>query len=402
MVLQIHIVRDGGHHYYVHDLVPGRAEGGLVAGEEPGAWVGEGTTSLGLTGRVGSPEFAALLAGRHPESGRPLRTARGDRSVAGYDLTFAAPKSVSLLHLLAPREIAEAAGTGHQRAVADALEYLGREGVGTRRSHGGQVAYLSTTGPVAGQFLHRTSRALDPHLHTHVVVANVAEGVDGVWSSVDSRRLHAHLGAAQALYHARLRGELGDRMGAAWRVRPSGTGDISGVDPGLCRLFSTWAVSMDEYNHQHGTAGSGRGSSIAAFHADRPEKDRRVTVDHLVTEWRQRASDHGIDLGDLTRSVGSHRSQDVLVVDPDRLRRRIGVSPTPIGPWLAGIWWRPWRRRPTGSVGPTGRGGRRWPARGVRTADTEVGRSHPSRTGSRLRMGRCPGAPGGGRPWCRP
>ena len=112
---------------------------------------------------------------------------------------------------------------------------------------------LSTTGPVAGQFLHRTSRALDPHLHTHVVVANVAQGVDGVWSSVDSRRLHAHLGAAQALYHARLRFELGDRMGAAWGVRPSGMGDVIGVDPGLCRLFSTRAASMDEYDHRHGS-----------------------------------------------------------------------------------------------------------------------------------------------------
>jgi len=115
---------------------------------------------------------------------------------------------VSLLHLLAPGEMAQAAGAGHHAAVADALDYLGREGVGVRRSRRGEVAFLSSTGPVAGAFVHRTSRALDPHLHTHVVVANVAEGVDGVWSGVDSRRLHAHLGAAQALYHARLRGEL--------------------------------------------------------------------------------------------------------------------------------------------------------------------------------------------------
>ena len=213
--------------------------------------------------------------------------------------------------------------------MADALEYLGREGVGTRRSHRGQVSYLTTTGPVAGQFLHRTSRALDPHLHTHVVVANVAEGVDGVWSSVDSRRLHAHLGAAQALYHARLRGELGDRMGAAWSVRPSGVGDVVGVDPGLCRLFSTRAASMDEYDHRHGSGGSGRGSTVAAFHADRPDKDRRVTVDHLVTEWHHRASDLGVDLGDLTRSVGAHRRLDDLEVDQDGLRHRIeGLADT--------------------------------------------------------------------------
>jgi hypothetical protein len=176
---------------------------------------------------------------------------------------------------------------------------------------------------VAGQFLHRTSRALDPHLHTHVVIANMAEGVDGVWSSVDSRRLHSHLGAAQALYHARLRGELGDRMGAAWTVRPSGVGDIVGVDPGLCRLFSTRTASMDEYRQRRMPHGVGPRASAAAFHADRPDKDRSVTVDELMAEWRRRASDLGVDLGDLSRSVGGHRQQDDLVVDRDRFRERL-------------------------------------------------------------------------------
>ena len=150
MVLTIHVVRQGGHHYYVHDLVPGRAEGGRVAGEEPGAWAGAGPHPSDCPARSTRSSFAEVLEGRDPTSGRALRASRGDRSVAGYDLTFCAPKSVSLLHLLAPREIAEAAGTGHHRAVADALDYLGREGVGVRRSRHGVVAFLPTTGPVAG------------------------------------------------------------------------------------------------------------------------------------------------------------------------------------------------------------------------------------------------------------
>ncbi len=323
MVLTVHVVREGGHHYYVHDLVPGRAEGGRVAGEEPGAWAGVGAASLGLSGPIASSSFADVLEGRDPNSARALRASRGDRSVAGYDLTFCAPKSVSLLHLLAPREIAEAAGTGHHRAVADALDYLGREGVGVRRSRHGVVAFLPTTGPVAGAFLHRTSRALDPHLHTHVVVANVAEGVDGVWSSVDGRRLHHHLGAAQSLYHARLRYELGDRMGAAWKLRPSGLGDVAGVDPRLCRLFSQRSSSMDEARHRQGNMGRAVRSSAAVFHADRPDKDRTVTVDALMTEWRRRAADLGFDLGDLTRSVGVHRHDPEPVVDRADLHRRI-------------------------------------------------------------------------------
>jgi conjugative relaxase-like TrwC/TraI family protein len=309
VVLKIHVVRQGGHLYYVNDLVPGRAEVSLVAGEEPGFWVGSAPGSLGLEGKVESAPFADLLEGRHPLSGRALRNQRGPRSAAGYDLTFCAPKSVSLLHLLAPGEIASEVGAGHQAAVGGAVDYLGREGVGVRRTRKGETAFVASTGMVAGQFLHRTSRALDPHLHTHVVAANLAEGVDGAWSAVDSRRLFSHLGAAQALYHARLRLELGHRIGASWEVRPTGLGDVVGVDTGLRRLFSQRSASMDEYRFDRAVPNGATVPSTAAFHADRPEKSRSATVDELRSEWRRRATELGFDLGDLTRAVGPHRDR---------------------------------------------------------------------------------------------
>jgi conjugative relaxase-like TrwC/TraI family protein len=212
-VLTIHVIREGGDRYYVEDLVPGRAEGGPVAGEEPGRWTGDGAVALGLTGTVSAPTFGAVLGGRHPITGAALRTGGGARSVAGFDLTFAAPKSVSLLHALGPAEMAGAVGEGHRAAVTDAAGYLQRDAVGVRRSRGGQIPLLPAVGPVAGGFLHRTSRALDPHLHTHLVVANVAQGVDGRWSTVDGRRIFAHARAAGSVYHARLRRE--------WRAGPA-------------------------------------------------------------------------------------------------------------------------------------------------------------------------------------
>ena len=93
MVLRIHVVRAGGHAYYVEDLVPGRAEGSLVAGEEPGHWWGGGAAAMGRHDRVEAQEFAEVLAGRDPHSGVPLRARRADRAVSGYDLTFGAPKA---------------------------------------------------------------------------------------------------------------------------------------------------------------------------------------------------------------------------------------------------------------------------------------------------------------------
>lgn len=320
-MLSVHVVREGGHRYYVDDLVPGRAEGSLVAGEEPGVWAGDGAAVLGLRGTVEADRFAAVLAGRRPATGEQLRSRRAERTVAGYDLTFGAPKSVSLLHLLAPREIATEVGSGHRIAVGEAVGYLSRAAVGVRRVRAGRVALVPSTGMVAGQFLHRTSRALDPHLHTHLVVGNVAQGVDGTWSAIDSRRLFAHVQAAQGIYHASLRLELGTRLGVDWEVRGSGLGDVVGVDPHLRRLFSQRTAAMDEYELRRPGPSPAAARSRGAFLATRPDKDRSRTVETLRAEWRQRAAGFGFDLGDLTRVVGHRRApRGAAAVDIGRLR----------------------------------------------------------------------------------
>ncbi len=321
-MLNAHVVREGGYRYYVDDLVPGRAEGSPVAGEEPGAWIGPGAADLGVWGPVDPGPFAAVLDGRHPQSGELLRLRRGNRSVCAYDLTFGSPKSVSLLHLLAPREIATAVGESHTAAVADASEYLSRNAVGVRRTESARIRYLSSTGMVAGEFLHRTSRSLDPHLHTHVVAANVGQGVDGRWSGIDSRRLHAHLPAAQALYHARLRLELGERLGAVVRVGSSGTGDVLGVDPRLCHLFSQRRNGAVEYDFRRGRDLSRR--SRGSFLATREGKDRSVTVEDLRAEWNRRARGFGFDLGAFVRVVGRNRTEPARApFDVDRARRHL-------------------------------------------------------------------------------
>ena len=308
-MLRIHVLHRGGHAYYVDDLVPGRAEGTRLSGEVPGSWTGHGAADLGLGGTVAGPDFAQLLAGRHPSSGRNLRQERPN-GTAGFDLTFCAPKSVSILHLLAPTEMAAQVGLGHAAAVADATGYLERAAAGVRRSREGAQVRLDATGLAAGAFLHRTSRALDPHLHTHVVVANVAQGVDGRWSSLDSRRLFLHAPAAQAVYHARLRHELTDRLGVAWQLRRSGLSDVVGVDPTLCRLFSGRTADMEEnlWRRVPLRPGARAASRRISALVTRPPKDRTRTVDDLIAQWRARALDLGYPPSELTRVVGLGRS----------------------------------------------------------------------------------------------
>ncbi|HEX4245901.1 MAG TPA: MobF family relaxase [Acidimicrobiales bacterium] len=307
----MHTVRVGGHGYYVDDLPYGKEAGNGLVGESPGRWMGSAASALGLSGEVEPDGFADLLNGRDPLSGHPLPVKRDRVTVAAYDLVFCAPKSVSLLHALGPTELSAAVGDGHDAAVQATTDYLARSGLGVRRRSNDHLTTLSTTGMVGGAFVHRTSRALDPHLHTHVVAANVAQGVDGAWSAVDSRRLFAHAPVAGRLYHAELRHELSTRLGVAWNVGPTGLGDVVGVDPGLRGLFSQRSAEIKAYVADH----AGRVSVRGAFYATRPEKDRTVSWDALVPHWRHRAHDLGYDIGSLSQVVGRGRPGPALDVE---------------------------------------------------------------------------------------
>ncbi len=326
-MLKLHVVHVGRHGYYVEGRQLGDAGDFDLAVESSGAWTGPGATTLGLRGTVEPETFGRVMEGFDPGSGRRLRIDRGAASVAGFDLTFCAPKSVSLLEALAPREIAREAGAGHDAAVAEASAYLSRSAIGVRRGVGGSVRLLPSTGMVAGDFRHLTSRALDPHLHTHVVAANVAQGVDGTWSATDSRRVFAHARAAGWIYQARLRWELSERLGAAWEVRPSGLGDVVGVGTGLRRLFSQRSAEIEEYVAVRHRGAPGRHSG--AYFATRPDKDRTQTLEALMSSWRQRAADFGFDLGDLSQVVGrgADRGREATVaVDPQRMADRLEAS----------------------------------------------------------------------------
>ena len=181
------------------------------AGEAPGQWLGSGCAALGLTGEVGAEALRAVLAGVDPRTGERLGRA-GNRRTPGFDLTFRPPKSVSVLYGLGAPSVAAAVKVAHDAAVGEALGYLEREAAWSRRGHDGHER-VAIEGFVAAAFVHRTSRAGDPLLHTHVVVANVARARDdGQWRTLDGRLLYTHAKTAGYLYQAQLRHELAARL----------------------------------------------------------------------------------------------------------------------------------------------------------------------------------------------
>ena len=266
------------------------AEDYYIQGNEPrGVWLGRGAAQLELRGVVGADELRSLLEGVDPRTDEPLRHGNSPVRVAAFDLTFSAPKSVSLLYALGDTDAVRVA---HDGAVREAFGYLERTAASARRGQGGTTV-LQADGFAAAAFRHRTSRAGDPQLHTHVVVANVARGVDLKWSALDGRRLYAHARAASFIYQAVLRAALTRELGVEWTEVRDGIAEIVGVPAEVVQAFSRRRAEIEASLVQHGTEGP-RAAEAAAL-ATRRGKDHAVDPARLAGEWRDRAAELGFD-----------------------------------------------------------------------------------------------------------
>jgi conjugative relaxase-like TrwC/TraI family protein len=266
----------------------------LARGEEPGRWLGHGADTLGLAGEVTAEQLRAVLDGRDPTSGIQL-SAHPARKVPGFDHTFRAPKSVSLLWALSDRVTAAEVTAAHDAAVDAAIGYLQRAAGFTRRGAGGAET-VAVDGFVAAAFRHRTSRADDPLLHTHVLVANLARTTDdGVWRTLDSRKLFAHAKTAGVLYQAHLRHELTRRLGIAWQPVVNGHADIDGVDRQLIETFSRRRAQIVELMASRGA--SSAAAAQTATLATRQAKGERSSEAELREGWTRRARQAGVRPG---------------------------------------------------------------------------------------------------------
>ena len=165
---------------------------------------------------------------------------------------------------------------------------------------------MTGDGFVAAGFRHRTSRAADPQLHTHVVIANLVHSLaDGRWTALDARPLYRWSRPVGFLYEAQLRWELTRRLGVAWRPVHNGIADVAHIPTGAIGAFSTRRRHIVEHLTLHGESG-GKAAQIAAY-ATRAAKDPEATPEKLVDGWRAKAKTHGLD--DQVLAAARHRQE---------------------------------------------------------------------------------------------
>lgn len=149
-------------------------------------WLGEGAKALGLEGSVRGDALTGVLEGRLPDGSRLGKEINGNHvHRPGHDLTFSAPKSVSILGLIGgDKEMVDA----HNHAVQVAAGYVEKL-ISARSTTDGVTSIVHTGKMVAAAFTHDTSRNLDPQLHTHVLIANMTEH-DGKWKALATDYIH--------------------------------------------------------------------------------------------------------------------------------------------------------------------------------------------------------------------
>jgi conjugative relaxase-like TrwC/TraI family protein len=292
-VLSIGKLAPGQHEYYLDTVARGTEEYYTAEGEVPGRWTGRSVRHLGLVGEVTAEDLGAVLSGRAHDGGERLVAAQGRPRTPGFDFTFSAPKSVSLLWALGPPEVARHVRDAHDAAVDAAIAVLEDEASRARRGRGGLVQ-VDAEGFVAAAFRHRTSRAGDPQLHTHVLVANLAHvaGEDR-WTALDARPLYAWAKSAGYLYEAQLRAELTRRLGVEWTQPVRGIAEIAGIPKPVLRHFSRRRQQVEAHLAEVGFT-SGKAAQVATY-ATRAAKDRSTSSLSLWMEWRERAAALGLD-----------------------------------------------------------------------------------------------------------
>ena len=300
-VMALWKLRVGVEAYYLSQVASGLDEYYTGAGEAPGNWMGGGVAGLGLTGEVSPADLRAVLAGLAPNTAMTpngAQLATHPRRVPGFDLTFSVPKSVSVLYALGDPLVQLAVTEGCEAALVEALGWLEREACfvrrGTNKAENKAVwgeawgtRRMVANGFVAGSFRHRTSRAGDPHLHWHVLVANMAQGIDGRWSSLDGTALYAAKRTVGVMFQAAMRRELTERLGIDWGPMHKDSAEVAGVPARVLREFSQRSIQIAEW--LQATGRSGPVATNEAILATRASKQTPADWAVVEADWRSRA-----------------------------------------------------------------------------------------------------------------
>ncbi len=291
----------GIEEYYEHLAQDDYYENG---GEPPGQWQGALSSELYLFGMIRPGQLGQMFRGYHPLTGDALAANAGDQHKVGWDLTFSAPKSVSIAWAFASDEARRTIEQAHNAAVAGALSFLEKRAFSSRdRDQFGEPVKAI----LAATYQHGSSRELDPQLHTHATVANLGMRADGTYCALDFDTRYKMAGGA--IYRAELAAQL-IQLGFAVD-RDARSFKIIGVEQSICDAFSKRRNQIVERLQQTGFS-SAKAASFAAL-GTRQEK-QLTDRESLFLAWRAEAVSLSLNLD----GVGNGQMLNFRMADPQQ------------------------------------------------------------------------------------
>ena len=268
------------------------------SGKTPSKWIGGAAEALGRTGSVDRADHIKTLLGFDPETGMPLVQGAGAYRRYGWDLTFSAPKSVSIVWALGSDETKAAVEAAMFRAVEKTLATVEEKFSLGRRGQGGvereKVKLLMSA------FLHGSSREQDPQLHIHGMLQNLAQRMDGSWGAIEPKEIFEWKMAEGAIFRAELSSEI---RNLEFGIEEDGDSfRIAGIPKTLEEEFSRRREQIEALLDEKGWSG-GKASEVAALDT---RKGKEVLDNETLREdWERRGKEYGID-GNVLESLRSH------------------------------------------------------------------------------------------------
>ncbi|MEO8402421.1 MAG: MobF family relaxase, partial [Gammaproteobacteria bacterium] len=312
-------VGQAGHYYSEKDNYYTQDEG-----VDQSEWWGKGANSLSLSGKIDKKQFVELLQGKLPtgeqlgkmENGKPIHR-------AGWDLTLSAPKSVSTMaYLGGDKRLIDA----HREAVKETLSYVERSCSQARVKTSQGMTYQNTNNLVVSLYHHDLSRAKDPQMHTHSIVMNMTQRMDGEWRSLASsmgsykeNTTNKVNGFIERVRHSnRFLSKIYETE-LAFRVKKLGyeisidskTGifQIADVPQEVIDCFSKRRLQIENQLEEKGLTG-GRASAVATLNT----RDAKEEVDRniLKAEWEKEARGLGFDFQKSIENSYKRQSETIL------------------------------------------------------------------------------------------
>lgn len=305
-----------------------------------GQWQGKAAKSLGFNGAITEEHLQNALLGKNANGEKALKQVKindkGERERAGLDLTYNAPKSVSIAYELAKatgnEKLAQTILDIHNNAVTKSLTNVEKRYSQSRETKDGVTEHINTGNLAIAKFQHDTARpvtdekgnvTVDPSLHTHAVIMNMTKSKDGTYKAIESKEIYANYMAEGMNYRATMAAELAK---AGFEIR------VTDENKGFYEIGLTGDIEKDEKIIESQSLRSRQIEealpALREKHPNKSESELKQMAAHQTREFKgevdrdavradnlQRAKEAGLDINNINNLAQKIETQKEVLVN---------------------------------------------------------------------------------------